>query len=647
MFESENTEAVNKLKSMHNAKVDLALQALQDDKNDKEALWLLHITYQYGYGKYDVNEVKAGEYLQKAADNGHQDAICEINRKKARQEARKNIQKSDLALKESTNEEVKNLTTIHNAKVDLALQTLQENKSDKEALWILYVTYQYGYGKYDVNKVKAGEYLQKAADNGHKGAIYAINRRKYSQEARKNMQELDSAWEKSAKEMFDEKHKTELEKTIKKEIFPCMVYIETDFGICGTGFFYHDKWLVSNANILRGHADIESLTMVDNNGDECRLELGSKGVFNSNLNKKHIPNIVIANVKSRSNNNYKCMPKLTSDEYYKGGTINFYVYFDSETKKLKIQYVTKHRNKPTDIYECDDKAIPQPGCSGSPIIEARVIKGKTPTWKFKTVGVLCAVDSANKKLLHTTSMDHTFHEILAILKLTNIHNRDIQKFNMLTKFTDRNHTLPNDLPKGTESLALYPYVRKMEKNHHYVITNHLPFLIAKNLSENDAFLLFRTNKSNFFAILRFDIQGKLTDLVAKILNNAITTIQTDEIITVEPFGGNLEKVDLKNSICNAMNNHSDHKLSVEKKFIENIFHKSTYRAKWLQITETSFKNPITIIMEPISALPSKKSLYLNGQSLLEYGKSDVRIMQYMYSKRKLTVRNNNPSLTGV
>jgi len=101
------------------------------------------------------------------------------------------------------------------------------------------------------------------------------------------------------------------------------------------------------------------------------------------------PDIAIINVKSRSDTNVKCLStQFSSDDGYYNTKL-FYVYYSNGIPEIKPLLPYKTKGFPL-MYKCQDKIPPEPGCSGSPIIQARVMFGRNPKWQFKVVGVVYA-----------------------------------------------------------------------------------------------------------------------------------------------------------------------------------------------------------------------------------------------------------------
>jgi hypothetical protein len=184
-------------------------------------------------------------------------------------------------------------------------------------------------------------------------------------------------------------NKVGLEQSIKDHIFPCVFCLSTKYSIIGTGFFQHGLWLVSNAHVLPSYEYLLETSLINSEAQYAPLMVAQS--FHRPSENPKSPDIVIVNVTSRTNENSNGLAvDFSGDEPYKK-SIFFYVYFDCNLKTHIIKHIV-----PYDIsgfpllYRCEDGTDPQPGCSGSPIIEARVLIARNPKWQFRTIGMVYA-----------------------------------------------------------------------------------------------------------------------------------------------------------------------------------------------------------------------------------------------------------------
>jgi hypothetical protein len=232
-----------------------------------------------------------------------------------------------------------------------------------------------------------------------------FNRKAAELAALEIMKQADAKYMSEAKSVFT--NKTGLIEAITTEIFPTLVVIRTINGVFGTGFFQHSEWLVSNAHIIPCKEIINEETGVeDYQESKFRLEIESS--YHRPSHRDDSPDVVVIKTKTRPANNNKCLlTRFSDDEGYAGNYI-FYVDPFTEDNESQIKFL-RSRSKPNTYpitYECIDGSIPQPGCSGTPIIQARVILDRVPKWQFKVIGVLyarCAPSWYNNHLASTAT----------------------------------------------------------------------------------------------------------------------------------------------------------------------------------------------------------------------------------------------------
>lgn len=198
-----------------------------------------------------------------------------------------------------------------------------------------------------------------------------------------------------SRKIFSEK--IGLDEAIKRKIFPALVTIKTKNGIFGVGFFQHSEWLVSNAHVIPSREILDSeVEVIDHQANT--LTLIAKSSYHRPSNRDDSPDAVIINTSFRYEGNSKCLPtQFSGDEGY-AERYTFYVNLNANNLNdfaIKFLRLLSKKNTYPFIYECEDGSEPQPGCSGSPIIEARVTEGKNPQWQFRVIGILYARCSAN------------------------------------------------------------------------------------------------------------------------------------------------------------------------------------------------------------------------------------------------------------
>ncbi len=228
-----------------------------------------------------------------------------------------------------------------------------------------------------------------------KGRPTYFNREEAERLARETMRQSDQRRMEEAKNQFE--NKKDLAEEVKKEIIPALVQIITKNGTIGTGFFQYSEWLVSNAHIIPAKEVLdEGAQIVDYELNELALYADSS--YHRPSDNAISPDIVIVKTHSRSGTNHKCLPtQFTDDKPFEKSYI-FYVdvnWNDPNNSEIKFLHLRSKPNTYPLIYQCEGKNQPQPGNSGTPIIEARVILGREPKWQFRIIGALYARCSSN------------------------------------------------------------------------------------------------------------------------------------------------------------------------------------------------------------------------------------------------------------
>ena len=97
-----------------------------------------------------------------------------------------------------------------------------------------------------------------------------------------------------SKAVFD--NKTNLITQIERDIFPALVGIETACGRVGMGFFQHERWLVSNAHVIKHRSEIEQgIVLKKSDGTDCLLDELAQRAYSaptvSNLQLGDLPSV--------------------------------------------------------------------------------------------------------------------------------------------------------------------------------------------------------------------------------------------------------------------------------------------------------------------------------------------------------------------
>ena len=191
----------------------------------------------------------------------------------------------------------------------------------------------------------------------------------------------DAGHVRHSKALFD--NKTNLVTQIERDIFPALVGIETACGRVGMGFFQHERWLVSNAHVIKHRSEIEQgIVLKKSDGTDCLLD--AEQAYHRPWDSVVSPDIVVVNtcgIHAVIPSNPLSLDSVYPSVYYFYVDLNFHIHYlapVSAAHELPIRFQNL------------DGHIPQEGCSGTPIFSAQLTLGKSPNWRFDTVGALYA-----------------------------------------------------------------------------------------------------------------------------------------------------------------------------------------------------------------------------------------------------------------
>jgi hypothetical protein len=281
-------------------------------------------------------------------------------------------------------------------------QRIRANSNDGQAWYMLYLCHSGGkWGAPCRNKSAAEICLQRAVALRYPDAINDMARLEEEKAARQSIADSDARRMEAANVMFA--NKESLESAIQREIYPCIVSIETASGY-GTGFFQYSEWLISNAHVIPSKDVLAGASFTDYQSALIELNVDEsyhRPCFAS------APDLVIIKAKKPPESSNKCLPYTFSGDDSSGQTLFFYVNINSYTSSYEINYLHQlsHSSLPL-VFACSEDKTPMPGASGAPIIEARVILDRTPQWQFKVVGALYARCSA---AWYSTTFNDTAH----------------------------------------------------------------------------------------------------------------------------------------------------------------------------------------------------------------------------------------------
>lgn len=193
----------------------------------------------------------------------------------------------------------------------------------------------------------------------------------------------------NARELFT--NKTNLLNTIMRQIYPATVVIKLACGRVGMGFFRHDQWLVSNAHIIKQKNELDD-GIILSTFDGQAADLLSIQAYHRPYALTKSPDLVVIKTK----NQHASIPvnDFSIDPTY---AESYHFYIDQEFNLHYLDLISDPGVVPM-LFRCQDGSTPQPGCSGSPILSARITLGKNPTWQFAITAALYARCNASTGL---------------------------------------------------------------------------------------------------------------------------------------------------------------------------------------------------------------------------------------------------------
>lgn len=259
----------------------------------------------------------------------------------------------------------------------------------------------------------SGEFDREAAERAARAQIAAYDRRR-SQEA---------------KSIFD--NRIGLQEAVAREILPALVTINTQYGVIGTGFYQHSQWLVSNAHVVPAKEVLNGVQFLQQ-GSAQPVQLHRS--YHRPSQRPEAPDVVVMNTELTTGAGQPCLrTDFNGDESHQM-RLAFYIDLardGSGQYQIKFLYPLSKPGTYPVIYQSIDGSVPEPGSSGSPIIEARVATGHSPEWQFRVVGALyarCAASWYNNnsqirtklvaddtKLVCAIPIKQDFNQILEIL----------------------------------------------------------------------------------------------------------------------------------------------------------------------------------------------------------------------------------------
>ncbi|MBT4803466.1 MAG: ankyrin repeat domain-containing protein [Legionellales bacterium] len=200
----------------------------------------------------------------------------------------------------------------------------------------------------------------------------------------KEQAERDSSNAALAKSNFDSR--VGFADAVDTEIKPCI----QELAIAdrkGTTFYFGSNWISSNSHVV---ASLEELAIASLAGEGLAGDVFS-GFFRPKVLGDY-PDIMVANISDNSDN--KSIPILWfSLSECHAESLTFYIDIYDRENPVKLLNKIEDVKSGLLAYRQVDGNIPEPGTSGSPIVEARLVipeKDSPPQWVFALQGVLFA-----------------------------------------------------------------------------------------------------------------------------------------------------------------------------------------------------------------------------------------------------------------
>jgi len=200
----------------------------------------------------------------------------------------------------------------------------------------------------------------------------------------KEQAERDSSNAALAKSNFDSR--VGFADAVDAEIKPCI----QELAIAdrkGTTFYFGSNWISSNSHVV---ASLEELATASLAGEG--LAGGVSSGFFRPKDLGNYPDIMVANISGNSDNKSIPILRFSLSECH-AESLTFYIDIYDRENPVKLLNKIEDVKSGLLAYRQADGNIPEPGTSGSPIVEARLVipeKDSQPQWVFALQGVLFA-----------------------------------------------------------------------------------------------------------------------------------------------------------------------------------------------------------------------------------------------------------------
>lgn len=223
--------------------------------------------------------------------------------------------------------------------------------------------------------------------------------------------EMDKKRREQAAELFA--NVASITKIAQSDIFTNIIPISLNNGSIGIGYYIAPNFIMTNAHVLPTYESIQNSSIT------------SHGIIENSFHRPvnpHAPDMALIKIKNPVNN-VKGIAKDFSDDEALEESLLFFVNYNFEIQNFELIPVRLVSN-PGEFplkYTCLNDTIPQPGCSGSPIIEARVILAREPYWQFRQVSMVyarCDIAAASdEKLLCALPINFDLEQIYQLQSL--------------------------------------------------------------------------------------------------------------------------------------------------------------------------------------------------------------------------------------
>lgn len=338
--------------------------------------------------------------------------------------------------------------------------------------------------------------------------------------------EIDKQRRVRAEEVFADEDSIEL--LIEQQIYPNVFPIQLNNGSVGMGYYISPNYLVTNAHVLPTYDSIHESS------------ISRHGKITKSFHRPDrpdTPDIVLVKTENPARQNTG-IPTNFSEDASLDRTKLFFINYSLEEKQIifvPLDIVSKPGEVPI-RYRCMDETIPQPGCSGAPIIEARVLLGREPTWQFRQVAIVyarCAERSTEEQLLCAMPINLDLQQIYQLETLHEESSRFSQMALAASSINDsaQAQSLTQKMADTSEyAKAQFIAYTEGETNLDIELPEGLEKLIGSGIIKLEESLLLEKNQKAYKKVT-FNISISLEELVED-LNSLFASIASNAEIVL-------------------------------------------------------------------------------------------------------------------